>query len=99
MNTKAHSEEEQITRVVVRMNATMMGLILGTLLGIALFIATNFLILKGGPDPGPHLSLLCQFFPGYTVTFIGSLIGFAYAFATGFIGGAFLGAVYNRLAK
>jgi hypothetical protein len=99
LNVKTRSEEETITRVVVRMNATMIGLVLGFLCGIALFLATNWLVLKDGPNPGAHLGLLSQYFPGYDVTFVGSLIGFVYAFLAGFLSGAILGAVYNKLAK
>jgi len=99
VNVKVNLGEQEITRVVVRMNATMLGIVLGLLFGLALFIATNWLVLKGGPDPGPHLSLLCQYFYGYSVTFIGSIIGFAYAFVVGFFSGAILGAVYNKLAR
>jgi hypothetical protein len=33
------------------------------------------------------LQLLRQFFPGYRVTVLGSVIGFLYAFVSGFIGG------------
>jgi hypothetical protein len=91
-------EEELLERAVVRLNAKLMGIILGLLLGFALFLATNILVLKGGRVTGPHMALLGQFFPGYSVTFLGSLVGFGYAFGLGFVVGAVLGAVYNRLA-
>jgi hypothetical protein len=55
--------------------------------------------LKGGRVVGPHLSLLRQFFVGYEVTFVGSLIGFAYAFACGFVAGYLVSLVYNRVAR
>jgi len=96
---KIPSEEEAITRVVVRMNATMTGIVIGLLLGIGLFLATLWLVIKGGPNPGPHLALLGQYFPGYSVSFLGALIGFAYALALGFATGFILGNLYNRLAK
>jgi hypothetical protein len=99
MNQTLNEEEQIITRAVVRINAGLTGLVAGFLLGLGLFIATNWLVLKGGPDPGSHLSLLSQYFPGYSVTFVGSLIGFVYAFTIGFLGGALVGAVYNKLAR
>ncbi len=91
-------EEQLLERVVVRLNAKLMGIILGFILGAGLFLATNVLVVKGGPVTGPHMALLAQFFPGYRVTFLGSLIGFMYAFGTGFVIGSVLGAIYNRLA-
>jgi hypothetical protein len=93
------AQEDQITRAVVKLNATATGVILGILAGAALFIATAWLVIKGGPNPGPHLRLLSQYFPGYSVTWLGSVIGFVYGFFAGFISGALLGAVYNRLAR
>jgi hypothetical protein len=92
-------EEEMMEKVVARLNAKLMGTVLGLLMGIGLFLATNFLILKGGPRVGLHLGLLGQFFPGYRVTFLGSLVGFFYAFVVGYIIGAVIGAVYNKIAR
>jgi hypothetical protein len=92
-------EEEMMEKAVARLNAKLMGLVLGFLFGIGLFIATNFLVLKGGENVGAHLGLLSQFFPGYRVTFLGSIIGFLYAFVVGFGIGAALGFVYNKIAE
>jgi len=92
-------EEELIQRAVVRLNAKLLGLVFGLIMGLGLFAATIILVIKGGPNQGEHLGLLAQFFPGYTITFVGSLIGFAYAFVVGFAMGAVIGAVYNKVAE
>lgn len=92
-------DEELLQKAVVRLNEKLLGAVLGMMLGSGLFLATNFLVLKGGPNVGQHLGLLAQFFPGYSVTFVGSLVGFCYAFVAGFAAGAVLGAVYNRVAR
>src|SRR3954462_7126968 len=96
-------EQIVLTRLL-RLNATLQGLVTGILLGLIIFIATNWLILKGpeiGPEGqpvvGPHLSLLGQYFIGYQVTFIGSVIGFAYGFILGFIAGYSISTLYNWL--
>jgi len=80
----------------------MLGLILGLLFGLVIFLATNWLVIKGGPITrsgkeivGPHLQLLSQFFIGYSVSFLGSIIGFLYGFAAGTICGTFIGWIYN----
>jgi hypothetical protein len=93
------SEEVLIQKAVVLLNAKLLGIVIGIFMGTGLFLATNFLVLKGGPHVGAHLSLLSVFFPGYRVTFFGSIIGFCYAFAVGFISGVILGAVYNKFAR
>ena len=92
-------EEEQLAKAVVKLNAKLLGIVFGMLLGIGMFLVTNFLVLKGGENVGQHLSLLSQFFPGYSVTFLGSLVGFAYGFAVGLVTGSVLGAVYNKVAR
>ena len=51
--------------------------------------------IKGGERVGPHLILLAQFFIGYSVTFVGSLIGFGYGFVTGFVAGYVVATLYN----
>jgi hypothetical protein len=67
--------------------------------GIGLFLATLWLVIKGGPHPGVHLALLSQYFPGYSVSWAGGLVGFFYAFLIGFLTGALLGFVYNKIAR
>ena len=91
-------EEEQIEKAVILLNSKLLGIVLGFLSGVGLFLITNFLVLKGGPHVGAHLFLLSNFFPGYRVTFLGSIIGFVYAFVVGFVVGVVLGAVYNKVA-
>ena len=76
--------ESLVLTRLMRLNATVQGVVTGLIAGLTVFIATNWLIIKGGPVVGPHLALLGQFFIGYRVTFVGSLIGFAYGFVLGF---------------
>ena len=80
-----------------QVEAVVQGIVVGTMCGAAVFLATNWLILRGGPTVGPHLALLGQFFLGYDVTFIGSVIGFLWGFFYGFIGGWAVSALYNRI--
>ena len=91
-------EEVVLTRLL-RLNATVQGIVAGLVLGMGVFIATNWLVLKGGPVVGPHLGLLGQFFVGYRVTFVGSLIGFGYGFVTGFAIVFFIATIYNWIAN
>ena len=93
------TEEELIQKAVVLLNAKLLGVVVGFLMGVGLFLATNFLVIKGGHNVGAHLSLLAIYFPGYSVSFWGSIVGFFYAFAVGFLGGLTLGAVYNKVAR
>ena len=83
---------------VRRVSALEFGIATGAVSGLALFVGTNWLVLKGGPVVGPHLSLLGQFFLGYRVTFWGSLIGFAWAAVCGFAVAWTGGWIYNFVA-
>lgn len=98
MPTDSDDIERLVLVRILRLNAVVQGLVTGVTAGLALFVATNWLVLKGGPVVGPHLALLGQFFPGYRVTFAGSFVGFAYAFASGFAVGFVVSRLYNRVA-
>ncbi len=103
MNSNKTGEEGLFQGILI-LNAKVLGLVLGLLFGLAIFIATNWLLIKGGhltPENkyvvGPHLQLLSQFFIGYRVSFIGSILGFAYGFAVGTLCGATIGWIYNKI--
>jgi hypothetical protein len=97
--TKQHaSPEDALDEAVIRLNGRAWGMAVGLVFGLLLFAATNLLVLKGGPHVGPHLALLGQYFPGYSVTFAGSLVGFFYTFIAGYLLGLTVGTVYNRVA-
>jgi hypothetical protein len=97
-SNRQKSLEEIVLSRLMRLNATIHGIVFGLTFGFIVFLATNWLLIKGGDVVGPNLSLLGQFFIGYRVTFIGSLIGFAYAFVTGFLIGFFIAVIYNWVA-
>ena len=93
--TPAHTDEQALLREVIRLSRNVLGLTLGMLFAFVLFLATNILVLKGGPEIGAHLQLLNQFFPGYRVTFGGSFLGLVYGFAVGYASGWIIATVYN----
>lgn len=94
---QVETQEVELRRAIQRLNERAWGVAVALLLGVGVFVATNVLVLKGGPNVGQHLSLLGQYFPGYSVTFVGSLVGFVYCFVLGYILGRVIGTVYNRL--
>lgn len=91
--------EVLLQTAIRRLNARAWGIAVGLLMGGGLFLATNLLVMQGGPDMGQHLSLLRVYFPGYSVSFVGSLIGFVYAFVIGYGLGRLIGTTYNWLAN
>ena len=89
--------EDLVLTRLMRLNAVVQGVVAGVVLGLGIFVATNWLVLKGGDAVGPHLALLSQYFIGYRVSFVGSLIGLGYGLVLGFAGGYFVATMYNWL--
>ena len=66
--------------------------------GSGLLLLTLFLVIKGAPPDipvGPHLAHLSVFFPGFSVTAVGALIGGAYAAVVGGVVGFLLAIFWN----
>ena len=76
-----------LSRVFLKLDRVAFGLSLGTAAGLFIFLATLALMLKGGGVVGPNLQLLSQYFPGYTVSASGSVVGLACGFVSGFVFG------------
>jgi hypothetical protein len=100
------SGDEKIFKGALLFNAKTLGLVFGILIGLAVFIATNWLVIKGGYINeggeyvvGPHLQLLSHVFIGYRVSFVGSIIGFCYGFAVGTLAGALFAGIYNKIVE
>ena len=56
-------------------------------------------LIKGGPTVGPTLGLLRAYYPGYSVTWPGAFVGFAYGALTGAVLGWCVATLYNFLAR
>ena len=100
------SGDEKLFKGALLFNAKTLGLVFGILIGLAVFIATNWLVIKGGYINeggeyvvGPHLQLLSHVFIGYRVSFFGSIIGFGYGFALGTLAGALFAGMYNKIVE
>jgi hypothetical protein len=97
--TLTADEQRALNMAVESLNEKAWGIGLALLLAVGLFVATNFLVVKGGSQVGFHLRLLRAYFPGYSVSFTGSLVGFVYAFVLGYGAGRTGVAVYYRLSR
>lgn len=78
---------EAFARVFAKLDPVAFGLAVGCVAGLALFLSTLVFVIQGGPAAAPFAQLLNQYFPGYSVSFLGSFIGLAYAATLGFVGG------------
>jgi hypothetical protein len=88
-----------VARAIARLRAGIVAIVTAMVAGFALFIATLWLVIRGGPNVGQHLSLLQAYYPGYSVTWTGSFVGFAYGALTGAVLGWCVAWLYNLLAS
>jgi hypothetical protein len=95
-----HRTDLIIQAAFARVDIRALAIATGTLAGLALFLATAWLLLRGAPpglQVGPHLGLLSNYLPGYSVTWAGSLLGVVYGFLIGSCCGVAIGAFWNLI--
>ena len=79
--------EDVLVRSFARIDKLALASAVGSVAGLLIFLATMWLVVKGGAVVGPNLQLLGQYFTGYTVSVKGALIAFGYSFFWGFLFG------------
>lgn len=79
--------EKALARAFARMDKLAFATAAGSVSGLLVFLATIWLVIKGGDVVGPNLQLLSQYFAGYTVTVKGAFVAFGYSFFWGFLFG------------
>ncbi len=80
----------------MKLNIKAFGLTCGILWALAVLLATYWIIISG--SQGKTLSLLSKFYMGYSVTWLGGIIGAVWGFVDGLICGAIFAWLYNKLA-
>jgi len=89
------SVDDIIEKVFARLDPLALGVSVGTVFGIFIFLATSILLLKGGEVVGPRLLLLAQYFYGFEVSWTGAFIGFLDAGFLGFLLGSSIALLRN----
>lgn len=97
--TLTDAEKELVQAAIVRLRARVMALVFGMVGGAGLSAATLWLVIRGGPNVGQHLQLLANYFPGYEVSWLGSVIGFGYGALVGGLIGWTIASLYNCIAQ
>jgi len=77
----------------MKLNPKAFALASGITWGLTVFLATLWVVVKGS---GEHLQLLSRFYPGYSVSCKGSLIGLIYGLIDGGIFGLVFAWIYNK---
>ncbi len=86
---------EWIEQAFGRYDPVALGVALGTVFGLGLFLATAVLLLRGGEPVGANLALLRSYFPGFEVTWRGALLGLLEAAVGGLAFGYALARLIN----
>jgi hypothetical protein len=87
--------EEMIEHVFARLDPVALGISVGLVIGLCIFLATAVLQLKGGPVVGPNLSLLRHYLPGFKATWTGAFLGFIETGIGGFVLGNVIAGLRN----
>jgi hypothetical protein len=83
--------------LIMKLNVKAFALACGLLWGVGLFLLTWWIIMFDGATGEP--TLIGRLYRGYTISPLGSVIGLAWAFFDGLIGGAIFAWLYNVLAE
>ena len=95
--SKDQNAVNEVSRAIARIQTGVLTIVFAALGGLGLFLMTAWLVVKDGPNVGAHLRLLGNYFPGYSVTWLGSIIGFFYGAVVGGVIGWSVGTIYNRV--
>jgi hypothetical protein len=96
MKPSDSSPSDTFTRAFLPLHKRAFGVATGTAASLLVFTATAAAVLRGH-EPGLDLSLLAQYFSGYSVSWSGAVIGAAWAGFVGFTMGWFLAFSRNVL--
>jgi len=101
MTSRAPNDDDLrlVEAAVARLRARVAAITTGMICGTALTVATLWLVIRGGVDVGAHLGLLRFYFPGYTVTWWGAVVGFGYGALSGAAVGWSFASLYNRFSS
>lgn len=99
MNEISDLEKDAIEASIASLRASIMAVVFGMVGGAGLFLATVWLVIKGGPQVGRTLSLLNNYYPGYSVSWGGAFVGFFYGALTGAVLGYAVASLYNLFSR
>ncbi|MEQ1627090.1 MAG: NAD(P)/FAD-dependent oxidoreductase [Nitrospira sp.] len=89
------TEDVLIESAFAKIDPVALGVAVGVVSGLGIFMASAVLLLRGGPAPGPTLSLLGNYLFGFEVTWGGAVIGLLEGGLLGFAVGTLAAGLRN----
>jgi hypothetical protein len=90
-----NTEQQMLSRAFARFDPVALGIAVGVVSALGLWLMTAVLLLRGGKLVGLHLNRLSFFLIGYEVSWSGALIGVVEIGALGFCVGALIAWLWN----
>lgn len=84
---------------VLRLHGFSLGLAIGAITGLGLFLSTTWLVIRGTAPESVHAALLSYYIPGYSVSILGGLWGAVELFIVVFVACFLLATVYNKIVE
>lgn len=91
------AKTEEVRKAIARIQTGVLTIVMALIGGLGLFIMTAWLLIRNGENVGLHLQLLGNYFPGYSVTWLGSFVGLFYGLLVGGLFGWSIGTIYNMV--
>ena len=93
--TAENTEQQMLSRAFARFDPVALGIAVGIVSAVGLWLMTAVLLIRGGKLVGLHLNRLSFFLIGYEVSWSGAFIGAIEIGALGFLLGAFIAWLWN----
>ena len=90
---------KEVAQAFARYDTVALGVAVGSVAGLVLFLATLALLLRGGQVFSPMLSLIGNYLIGYHVTWTGAVLGLAEGFVGGFLFGYLIARAINAVTR
>jgi len=93
------SASQTRSQLVILISPRALGIAIGTILAVQLFLSTTWLVVTGRAAHSPHAALLSNYLPFYSVSLPGALIGAVGMFIYGFVFAYIFASIYNVFVK
>ena len=92
------SKDEDLLGITLYFDGNYLGLALGSIVALGLFVTTSWLVLRGTAGESMHALLLTNYLPGYSVSYTGGIIGAVESFVMTYLVCRLFSWLYNRVA-